>query len=56
MHISFESETAFELWNKVKRIERSKQYNIKSIHFNTESDPNKPWIITAAKKEDFDAV
>jgi len=54
MHITFECESAFELWNKVKKLERSKA-QVKSVHFNTDGETKRPWIVVA-KKEDFDAV
>ena len=56
MHITYESENAFDLWNKTRRVTRNKQ-EILSAHFNKESNPQKPWVLVATpQKEDWDAI
>lgn len=55
MHISFECESAFDLWNKTRRLEKDKSYEMTSLHYNREENQKRPWVVVA-KKEDFDAV
>jgi len=50
MHITFESESAFDLWNKTRRIERGQEYELVGVHYNKEYNPQTPWLLTAKLK------
>jgi hypothetical protein len=52
MHISFESETAFDLWNKTRRIKKDDTLKMISIHYNKELNPQKPWVVVCKKEEE----